>query len=1143
VTREVHSVIAGSGGGKGGAGGGGLSERPDTLRSKAYAQVLDLVCEGEIGGLVNGLKSIYLNDTPIQNPDGSYNFTDINYASTTGTQTQPVIAGYDQVRNEVAVDTEAKISTGPVVQSISNLNITSVIVNVECPSLSYLDDKGNLGGSEVNFAIDVQNNGGGYVEKINDTLRGKSSSVYQRQYRIGLPAGGPWDIRLRRITPDAVTTATNNKTIFRSYTQVIDAKLRYPNSALVALKVDASQFRSIPTRGYDMELLLVRFPSNATVRADGSLEYSGTWDGTFQVGWCNDPAWCYYDALTNVRYGLGRFVSDAITDKWQLYTISKYCSALVSDGFGGLEPRFSCNVYFQTRRAAFEVINDFTSLFRGMPYWSAGSVTCAQDAPADPVYLYTNSNVAGDGKFKYSGSSAKARHTVALVAWSDPDDMCRQKIEYVENPAGIARYGIIETDPIAFGCTSRGQAHRLGRWLLYTEYYETDVVSFTTGEEGAFAAPGQIILVADQYRAGVRLGGRVSSATTTSVVLDSLAVPPTGAVTLYVVDASGVARSAAVSSISGTTVNLVSPLTFEPAPQSQWVLSSASVEPRHFRVLGAKETDDGHYEITALSHNPDKFALIENGLTLQQRSYSSLSPVPAAVSSVTLTEALYTVGNDVRSKINASWPAVQGASEYRVEWRQADGNFGEDKTASLDYDILNTAVQKYEVKVTAIGVFGTPSQSSTTATINALGKTAPPANVTGLTYSIDGTIGVSLAWANNDDLDLDLYEVRVGASWDAGTLVTRQKASALKLGQISGSSQTFWVKAIDTTGNYSVTAASVTTVVTVPSAPTVSVQIVDNNVLLKWTAPTASLNIDLYEIRRGATWAGGTVVGKGAGTFATIFETAAGVYTYWIAAIDIAGNYGTPASVAAPVAAPPDYQLLNDFNSTYSGTKTNAFVSDGALYMAVDTSETWQSHFTARGWTTPQDQITGGYANYIQPTLTTASYEEVIDQGATIPSAKITLTGNYTVVTGAATLTPKISVSNTSGTGPWTDYAGVSTAFATSFRWVKVRFDLTSAGGDDIVRFDGINVKLDVKQKSDMGYATANSGDAGGTTVNFGASFTSVTSITVTPKGTTARIAIYDFAGGINPTNFKVLLFDTSGTRVTGDVSWAARGY
>ena len=1142
--NEFHTVIAGSGGGKGGAGGGGLSERPDTLRSKAYAQVLDLVCEGEIGGLVDGLKSIYLNDTPIQNADGSYNFSDVSYASTTGTQTQPVIAGYDQVRNEVAVDTEVKISSGPVVQSIGNLNITSVIVNVECPSLSFLDEKGNLGGSEVNFAIDIQNNGGGYVEKINDTLRGKSSSVYQRQYRIGLPAGGPWDLRLRRITPDATTTATNNKTIFRSYTQVIDAKLRYPNSALVALKVDASQFRSIPTRGYEMDLLLVRFPTNATVRADGSLDYSGTWDGTFQVGWCSDPAWCYYDALTNPRYGLGRFISDAITDKWQLYTISKYCSALVSDGFGGLEPRFSCNVYFQARRAAFDVINDFTSLFRGMSYWSAGSITCAQDAPTDPVYLYTNSNVAGDGKFRYSGSSAKSRHTVALVSWNDPGDMCRQKVEYVEYPEGIARYGVIETDPIAFGCTSRGQAHRLGRWLLYTEYFETDVVTFTTGEEGAFAAPGQVILVADQYRAGIRLGGRVSSATPSIVTLDSLVAPPSGAATLYVVDPSGVAHAAPVASISGTAVTLTTPLTFTPSPQSQWVLSSAAVEPRHFRVLATKEADDGGYEIMALSHNPDKFDMIENGLTLQQRSYSTLSPVPAAVPSVSLTEGLYTVGNDGRSKINASWPSVAGAVEYKVEWRQADGNFGEDKTTSLDYDILNTAVQKYEVRVTAIGVFGAASPSATSATINALGKTAPPDDVTGLSYTIDGTIGVSLSWANNTDLDLDLYEVRIGASWASGTLVTRQKASALKLGQINGAAQTFWVKAIDTTGNYSVSAASVTTVITVPSAPTISVQVVDNNVLLRWVTPaTSSLNIDLYEIRRGSTWAGGTVVGKGAGTFATIFETAAGSYTYWIAAIDIAGNYGTPASVATTVSSPPDYLLLTDFLSTYSGTKTNAFISGGSLYMAMDTSETWQSHFTARGWTTPQDQITAGYANFIQPTLTTASYEEVIDYGSTITSAKVTLSGNYTVVTGAATLTPKISVSNTSGTGPWTDFAGVSTAFATLFRWVKVRFDLVSSGGDDIVRFDGINIKLDVKQKSDMGSTTAVSTDVGGTTVNFSASFTSVASITVTPKGTTARIAIYDFAGGVNPTNFKVLLFDTAGTRVTGDVSWAARGY
>lgn len=1146
ATRGHQVVIAGAGGGKAGGGGGGLSEKKDTLRSTSYAQVLDLLGEGEIGGLVDGMKSIYLDDTPVQNPDGSYNFNEVQYAHVVGTQDQPMIAGYDQVRNELPVGVEAKISSGAVTRTITNPEVTSVSITVEFPSLSYLDNEGNLGGTTVQYAIDLQNNGGGYVEKINETIKGKSSTTYERQYRINLPAGGPWDIRLRRITEDAPTTATNNKTFFKSYTEIIDAKLRYPNSALVALKVEASQFSSIPRRGYDVKLLLIKYPTNATVREDGSLEYDGVWDGTFQIGWCSDPAWCYYDALTNPRYGLGRFITDGITDKWYLYQVSRYCAELIDDGRGGLEPRFSCNVYFQKRRQAYSVINDFTSIFRGMAYWAAGAITTVHDGPVDPVYLYTNSNVK-DGKFTYSGSSAKARHTVALVTWNDPDDMYRQKIEYVENTAGIARYGVIETEVLAFGCTSRGQAHRLGRWILFTEYYETEVCQWAAGEEGQFARPGQVVMVADQSKAGKRMGGRIKSATTTAVVVDAIPASPGLNPKLYCLSPDGQAMAAAtISSISGTTVNLDAPLDVAPLAMSQWIISSDALEPRTFRVISAvpSTADDAEVvEIIGLEHYPDKHGFIEEGIVLQERHYSILSPQPEPVASVTLTERLYIVGNDVRSKITATWPASQGATTYRIEWRQADGNFGQDVTSALDYEILNTAVQKYEVTVTPIGPFGSPSASSTAATINALGKTAPPADVTGLTATIDPLIGVTLDWANNNDLDLDQYEVREGSVWETATLVRRAKASDLKIGTITGSSVTYLVKAIDTSGNYSLNAASVTTSISLPGAPAVSVQVVDNNVLLKWTPVSSTLAIDFYEIRRGATWAGGVVAGNATGSFTTLFETAAGAYTYWVAGVDIGGNYGTPASVAATVSAPPDYQLFLDFDSTFTGTKTNCAVSEGALYMALNLTETWTTHFTSRGWAGPSDQITAGYPNFAQPTETSASYEEVIDYGTTLPAAKVTLTGNSTIVTGAATITPTISVSDTSSTGPWTDYAGQSQVYASAFRWIKVKYDLTSSGGDDLVRFDGINVTIDVKVKNDGGSGAAVSTDSGGTVVNFNVAFIDVASINVTAAGTVPRYAIYDFVDAPNPTSFKVLLFDTAGARVSGDFSWSAKGY
>lgn len=1137
-------VIAGGGGGKSGGSGGGLTEQSDTLKSSSYAQVLDLIAEGEIVGLVDGMKSIYLDDVPIQNADGSSNFTGVEYAAVTGTQTQSAIAGYDQVRNESVVGVEVKISSGPVVRSVTNTNVTSVIVTVQMPALSYMDSTGQLGGTSVQFAIDIQLNSGGWVEKINETITGKASAGYERQYRINLPAGTTRDVRVRRITADASNSQTNNKTYFKSYTEVIDAKLRYPNSAIVALKIEASQFRAIPRRGYDVKLLKIRIPSNATVRADGSLTYSGTWDGTYQIAWSSNPAWCFYDLLTTDRYGCGTFIDATQVDKWALYTIGRYCDELVSNGFGSTEPRFSCNLWVSNRQEAYTLLSNFTAIFRGMAFWGTGAVTAVQDAPADAVYLYTNANVI-NGDFSYQGSSAKARHTVALVTWNDPNDMYRQKVEYVEDTAGIARYGIIESQVVAFGCTSRGQAHRVGKWLLYTERYETEVVGFKTGVEAAFCRPGDIIKVADQYRAGNRLGGRISSATSTTLTADSIqAGTLSSGGSLSVIGADGLVQNRTINSVAGNVITVTAAFSPVPVAQSVWLASSASIQAQTFRVLSVVENEKGEYEITAVEHRSDKYAAIESNITLAPRNFTSLSPVPSIVASVAMSESLYRYQSDVRAKITVTWPAAANATRYRVEWRLADNNFVTQETSATDFEIMNTTVGKYEVRVTAIGVFGTPASGYASTTLNTLGKTAAPSDVTGFSATIDSMIGIILSWTSVPDLDVDQYEIRRGASWTAGTVVTRVKANTYKVGTISGSSQTYWVKAIDTTGNYSNNAASLTTSITIPTAVTMTAQVVDNNVLLSWGAASSTLAIDYYEIRRGASWAAGTVVGRVSNaTFTTLFETSSGAYTYWIAGVDIGGNVGAQTSVAASVNQPPDYVLLLNAISTFSGTKTNSIMQDGVLYMGVDTVTTYQAHFTNNSWASPQDQITAGYPYFIQPTANTSSYEEVIDYGSTIPASKVSLVSTYSVGFGSATVTPTISVSNTSNTGPWTNYANVTEVYATTFRYIKIRYDVAGAAGDDIVQFNSIVTKLDVKQKDDYGSVACASTDAGGTTVTFNKPFNAITSINLTPAGTTARYCIYDFTSIPNPTTFKILLFDSAGTRMSGTVSWAARGF
>ncbi|HXF66197.1 MAG TPA: phage tail protein, partial [Burkholderiales bacterium] len=378
----MSAMIRGAGGGGGGKGGGGggrtPQEAPDSLRSRAWARVIDVVSEGEIEGLVDGLKSIYLDDTPVINTDGSENFSGVTIATRTGTQAQDYVPGFAAAESEIAVATEVKAAT-PVVRSVSNTNLSAVRVTVSVPQLTYQDPStGDISGTSVELAIDLQNAGGGWQEVRRDTISGKTTSRYQRSYRIELPAPGPWDIRVRRITPDSTQSNLQNKTFWDSYTEIIDAKLRYPNTALVALQVDSAQFNRIPRRGYDIRGLRVRVPVNYD---PDTRSYSGIWDGTWKIAWTDNPAWCFYDLLTNERYGLGAYIDEVQVDKWALYEIARYCDELVPDGFGGTEPRFTCNLYLQTRQEAFTVLQQMAAIFRGMVWWSQGALTAVADKP------------------------------------------------------------------------------------------------------------------------------------------------------------------------------------------------------------------------------------------------------------------------------------------------------------------------------------------------------------------------------------------------------------------------------------------------------------------------------------------------------------------------------------------------------------------------------------------------------------------------------------------------------------------------------------------------------------------------------------------------------------------------------------------
>ena len=1234
------TVLRGSGGGGGGGKAGASSgsartpeESPDSLLSTSYAKVLDLVSEGEIYGLTDGLKSLYLNNTPVQNLDGSYNFQNVRIETRTGTQSQSYVPGFDAVANEVGVGVTVVNGT-PLTRTITDTSVDAVRVTISIPTLQVLQEDGDIRGTDVRLKIRVQYNGGGFAEVIDDTIRGRTSQQYQKQYQIDLDGAFPVDIRVQRVTDDSISVKLVNAFSWSSYTEVSYAKLSYPNSALYGIRISAEQFNSIPSRSYRIKGIKVKIPSNGTVNpTTGAISYSGIWDGTFGAAqWASDPAWCLWDLLVSTRYGVGQHIDTTKLDKWSFYAASVYCGQSVPDGFGGYEPRFSCNVNIQTSEDVYRLINNFCSVFRAMPYWSAGALTVSQDKPADPAYLFTYANVTEEG-FSYSGSSLKTRPTVAVVQYTDLD-LRDQAYEVVEDPEGIAKYGIVKTEITAFACTSRGQAHRLGEWLLYSGLKETEVCTFTASvDAGVIVRPGQIISISDPVRAGARRGGRITSATTTAITVDDATGLAMGTGTmLSVILSDGTVQARAVSSIAGSVVTVSSAFSSAPNSNSVWLLETTALQPTTWRVLSVVEEEQCNYSITCLAYNSSKYDYIERGVPLQSRNVSSLNNVPVVPTSLSLVEALYLYADQVRSKVIVTWEGVPGINQYLVKWRANSGNWTTVTRQQQDFEIFDTTPGLYEFAVYSLSAGGQSSASSLSGSLTVLGKTAAPANVLGFYVTLDADVGVSLTWDPVPDLDIQGYEIWQGSAWGSGTKIGLFAATSKKLGLPPIGVTQWWIKALDTSGTYSsiatsttinITSAGSTTtsgsfggdsiviswsavtgslstafyevrygtasstwgtatvlgtvqgttnpvkanwvgtrrffiaavdikgnygtpatydaVVAAPSQPAITQQVIDNNVLLQWSDSTQTLPILYYELRKGATWATAAVIGTKQGKFTTVFESVSGVYTYWLAGVDSAGNVGTPGSVSAQVNQPPDYVLKLNFNSSFAGTGTNVAAQGGVLFASVNTTETWQSHFTSRSWSTPQDQINAGYAFYALPSQTTGQYYEDIDYGAVLSGTKVSITLTSSSVTGSMSMTPTIKTKKLS-TDAWTTFAGVTSVYATNFRYVRAQFDFASSGGDDLQMISGLNVRLDSKQRTDSGNGTAAAGDSGGTLVTFNLAFIDVDSISVTPANTTAVIAVYDFVDAPNPTSFKVLLFNTSGTRVSGSFSWTARG-
>jgi predicted phage tail protein len=820
-------LISGSGGagGKGGGGGGRVAqEAPNTLQSVSTARLIDAISEGEIEGLVNGGQSIYFDDTPLQNADGSYNFSGITWEERTGLPTQDHLSGFPDAEAEVGVGVEVTHAI-PVVRTIAETTVDAIRVTVRLPQLTQQDTtNGDLNGASVELKIEVRSYGGAWTMAKADVIEGKTVSAYERAYRIDLsPGGSPWDIRVSRVTPDSDSSALQNKVIWSSYAVLTDAKLAYPDSALMGLTVDAKQFGStIPVRSYEIKGIKVRVPTNYN---PATRSYSGIWNGTFQLAWSDNPAWILYDLLTHPRYGLGGYISEQQVDKWSLYVIARYCDELVPDGFGGQEPRFTFNGVLNARAEAFQIVQAVASSFRGMVFWASGSITVRADMPGDAVKLVSPVNVI-DGTFTYSGAALKARHTAALVAWNDPSDGYRAAVEVVEDADQIQQLGWRPTDVQAYGCASRGQANRTGRWILDSEKTQTETVTFRAGFDHADLFPGDIIKIADPVISGTRHAGRVVASTELAITIDApITLVPGDGYTLSVVLPDGTIVDRPLTNDAGSTTVLafLSTLPSLPTTGAIWIVSGGAAIPRHFRVISNREIEPNIFEITGLLHDPSKYLRIEQGLKLDPIAYQRLEngnlPRPLSLSA---RHYLHRVGGVARMAVAVSW-------EVRADPRVASFEVQIKPPGSYSWKpLIETAQQTAEIGDARFGVYGIRVRARdayarggpwlVNEAVEVLEGVNPPETVGGFSISvIDGA--AHLAWDPVGDLDLASYRLKyapqlTGASWaSAADLVPKiaPSASAITVPAMIG---TYLIKAINTAGRESLDAALIVTTVT-----------------------------------------------------------------------------------------------------------------------------------------------------------------------------------------------------------------------------------------------------------------------------------------------------------------------------------------